>query len=340
MSGYIGSSGVCGEDVTILRTFLNADGGFVSGVALAETIGVSRVSISSRIHNLELAGFKFSAIRNKGYRLEQEPTELHDSLLEAYLINNHVNVSVFSYKEIDSTNSEAERLIADGRDTPFVVFSTRQTAGRGRKGRCWQSQSAQNLYFSFAFRPQLPPSRMTKFTLWMGVALCDLLDETWGIPARIKWPNDLLCNGRKLAGMLTEARIDTDTMRDIIFGLGLNVNSQLTDFPEELRGIATSMRDISGKTFSINALAASVIQCLLKAYDDFIGGAFEAVLKKRWIDYDCLNGKRVKAETATGKLYGIVAGLNEDGSLAIVGEDGVKIALWAGDVSLTTQGVQ
>lgn len=327
------------EQNIILRALLEADGGFVSGSGLAERMGVSRVSVRARMQKLEESGFKLEAIRNKGYRLASEPQSLHADLLDAYLTLKKVYTPVHAFAQIDSTNNEAERLLSAGHEAPFVVFATHQSAGRGRMGRVWVSQSSENLYLSFAFRPQLPPARMTKFTLWMGASLCNMLDEQWHVPAQVKWPNDLLCGGRKLAGMLTEARIDSDTMRDLIFGLGLNVNGDPAAASLELRDIATSMSVILGKNLSINAFAADVITCLLHAYDAFIDGSYENDFKQRWIDYDCLNGQRVKVSGYNGETLATVAGLNDDGSLAIQRDDGSRIAVRAGDVSLTTRGI-
>jgi len=327
------------EDATLIRAFLEAQGDFVSGSMLAERLGISRVSVRSRIQKLEETGFAFEAVRNRGYRLIKEPDHLHPCMLDACLTQSKVTAPVHAYETLDSTNSEAERLLSAGEDAPFVVFATRQEAGRGRMGRRWHSDSKENLYLSLAFRPQLPPARMTKFTLWMGASLCDLLDRCYSVPAQVKWPNDILCNGRKLAGMLTEARIDTDHTRDLIFGLGLNVNSEPETMPEDVRDIAASVRSVTGKTPSINRFAADVIAGLVNAYDLFVSGAYEALFRQRWIDHDCLNGKTVSVQGHAGELRGIVAGLNDDGSLSVVREDGSRVAVRAGDVSITTQGI-
>lgn len=324
------------EDLTILRALLEAGEGFVSGSDLAGRLGVSRVSVRARMQRLEETGFTLEAVRNKGYRLAGQPGLLHAALLEACLIRLGVSVDLHVHEEIDSTNSEAERLLSAGASTPLVVLASRQSAGRGRMGRRWHSEDAENLYLSFAFRPQLPPARMTKFTLWMGASLCDFLDEKHAVHARVKWPNDLLCDGRKLAGMLTEARIDADFTRDLIFGLGLNVNADPTTLPEEVREIATSVRAVSGQPRPINPFAAEVIACLMNAYEQFVDGSFEKFFKQRWIDYDCLNGQQVTVRGHAGELTGTVAGVNDDGSLALIRADGTRMALRAGDVSLGT----
>lgn len=322
------------HELCLLRTFLESKGDFVSGARLAELLGVSRNRVSSWIEGLEAAGFEFEMVRNRGYRLLREPSTLHGALLDASLTVRGGNVPVHLYAEIDSTNTQAERLLSEGVEAPCAVLAHRQTAGRGRLGRLWQSQTALNFYGSLAFRPQLPPGRMTHFTLWMGVSLCHLLDEGWGVPAQIKWPNDLLCGGKKMAGMLTEARIERDLTRDIIFGVGLNVNGSAETFPIEVRGIATSICQVLGKEVSLNALAADVIACLVTAYEAFVDGSYELQFKKYWIDYDCLNGKTIQARTPSGVVTGIVAGLNADGSLALVTEDGTRTAIRAGDVSI------
>src|SRR5690606_18217155 len=134
----------------------------------------------------------------------------------------------------DSTNDEAARQLAAGRTAPFVILARKQTRGRGRLGRAWHSEANGNLYASFAFRPRVPPGRMAVFTLWMGVSICELIANFTHLQPGIKWPNDILFDGRKAGGMLTEARIDSDQIRDLIFGLGLNVNAPAADWPADL----------------------------------------------------------------------------------------------------------
>lgn len=323
------------EDVTILRALLEAEeGAYVSGSGLAEQLGLSRVSVRTRIQQLESEGFAVEAIRHKGYRLLAQPETLHPALLEAEIARKEFHLPVHLLHEVDSTNAEATRLLSTGAEAPFAVLANRQSAGRGRMGRTWFSEAAGNLYLSLALRPQLPPARMGPFTLWMGLKVCQFLDERHDAAVGIKWPNDLLCNGRKLAGMLTEARIDTDFTRELVFGLGLNVNSTPADWPEALSTIATSLREAIGKSFSLNAFAADLLATLVEAYEAFVSGAYAADFKVLWTRYDSLMGKDVTLHSQGSTFEGTACGINDDGSLALQRPDGSRLSVRAGDVTL------
>ncbi len=209
----------------ILRELLAREPNWVSGTSLAAKLGISRVAVWQHMEKLRGAGFTFEAQRARGYRIAARPAALHAALVETQLRVRPRAFSLLVLDEIDSTNDEAARQLSAGRPTPFAVMARRQTRGRGRFGRLWHSGASSNLYASFAFRPRVEPDRMQTFTLWMGVNLCELLVKFASVTPGIKWPNDILFEGRKAGGMLTEARVDSDQIRDLVFGLGLNVNT-------------------------------------------------------------------------------------------------------------------
>jgi BirA family biotin operon repressor/biotin-[acetyl-CoA-carboxylase] ligase len=222
-------------EVTILRELLAADHGYVSGTRLAKSLGISRVAVWMQLQKLTRQGFAFTAVRSRGYRLAKTPAQLHAGLVHAYLSGRPRPPHVICLDSVDSTNSEAERQLAAGCPVPLVILARAQTQGRGRRGRAWHSPPAGNLYSTFVFRPRLEPARMHDFTLWMGLNVCELVANFCKIAPGLKWPNDLLVNDRKAGGMLTEARIDADQIRDLVFGLGLNLNGRAQDLPRELQ---------------------------------------------------------------------------------------------------------
>jgi BirA family biotin operon repressor/biotin-[acetyl-CoA-carboxylase] ligase len=228
-------------EVLIIEALLAAGAGHVSGTALARQLGVSRVAVWQQMEKLRAQGFAFESVRARGYRLSACPAALHPALIAAHLRSHGRSCPLMLLDEVDSTNDEAARQLADGRPAPFAVLARRQTRGRGRLGRAWHSTDNGNLYVSFAFRPRLAPARMQTFTLWMGVNVCELVANFTGATPGLKWPNDLLFDGRKAGGMLTEARMDADQIRDLVFGLGLNVNSPAGAWPRELAGRAISL---------------------------------------------------------------------------------------------------
>jgi BirA family biotin operon repressor/biotin-[acetyl-CoA-carboxylase] ligase len=321
-------------EVTILGELLASDPDFVSGTALARKLGMSRVGIWMHMEKLRAQGFEFEAVRSRGYRIRKQPAEVNPLLVLAYLKARRRSFDLLCLAEVDSTNDEAERQLAGGRGTPFVVLARRQSLGRGRFGRVWHSKDSGNIYASFAFRPQLEPGRMTTFTLWMGANLCDLLVNFCRIQPGIKWPNDLFFGGQKLGGMLTEARIDSDQIRDLVFGLGLNVNGSPASLPREFAGRATSLAACVGRPVDLNRLTAAIIGRVLSAFDQFIDGSYRDTFADLWNRHDLLRGNPVTLLHGNRRITGIAGGIDDEGSLLIRGENGRPQRFPAGEVTL------
>lgn len=322
-------------DGSILRAFLDAEGEAVSGDRLARELGVSRVAIWARLARLRREGFAFSAAPRKGYRLTAAPRGLHPALLDAHLRRRRVTLPCAVLASVDSTNSEAERRLAAGDEAPFAVLALRQTAGRGRLGRRWHSDEVGNLYLSLAFRPFIEPARLSPFTLWMGLALCAHLEAELGVRLGLKWPNDLLApDGRKVAGMLTEARVDADRVRDLVFGLGLNIGSR----PAELKGIAGSLREARDGPLDANAVAAGVISALERAWESFVDGTFRRDFARLHARHDCLRGRKVRVTLRGQPLSGVAEGIDEAGALLLRLPGGRRTAVASGEVTLRREG--
>lgn len=322
-------------DEAIIGALAEARPQHLSGEALAESLGISRVSIKGRIDRLRQSGYHITAVRNRGYCLSGEPETIHPALLGWYVRQERVSAQVQVFEQIDSTNSEAERQLAAGAETPLIIVAHRQSEGRGRLGRSWYSEDTGNLYATFCFRPNLPPGRMQKFTLWMGLSLCAFLNEVYGLPVQSKWPNDLLHNGRKVAGMLTEARMDADYMRELSFGLGLNINSNPAQWPPEVAATATSLREVNnGTPLPINQLGGRLIAALLHAYETFVHNDIDKQLERLWRAHSAIDGKRVTVQGSGLAESGEVIGLEANGALLLRLDSGQLKAYQAGDVSL------
>lgn len=322
-------------DSSILLAFLDAGAQPVSGDRLAKELGVSRVAVWSRLERLRAAGFGFAASTRKGYRLVGVPRELNAALLDAHLRRLKVSPAVDLLSEVDSTNSEAERRLAVGQEAPFAVLARAQTAGRGRLGRRWHSAQAGNLYLSLAFRPFIPPDRLKPFTLWMGLALCTHVERRFALRLGLKWPNDLQTpDGRKVAGMLTEARLDADSVRELVFGVGLNLLGAPKDFPAEIRTVAGSLEHALGRVLDVNQEAALIIQALFKAWEDFEEGIWSRSFRAQWSAHDVLTGKSVRVGLRGKPVAGIVDGIDAEGSLILRTGGGRKTVVSSGEVTL------
>lgn len=323
------------DALTILKALLAEPKAFVSGSILAEQLGVSRPAIHAKLGKLREQGFGFEAIRNKGYRLLKEPEILNADLIRYYIDQKESPIDVLYFPVIDSTNNEAERQLSFGRKAPFAIASSCQTKGRGRLGRQWHSATADNLYLSILFEPNTPPQALQHFTLWAGIHICRTLQNLISTASlKIKWPNDLHCDGRKFAGMLTEAKMDADGLRSITFGIGLNVNSNPTNYPEEIRKTATSLYAINGSELSLNQTVANVIAAIQSAYDTCFLGDRSENLVEAWSPLSSLSGQSVTAIMNGKEVTGIACGIDETGALLLQTADGQTRAIRAGDVSL------
>lgn len=318
----------------ILQTLLASGTDFVTGNRLAELLGVSRVTVWSHMKNLRRDGFAFEAVRNRGYRLRSTPERLSLPYLQCLLAGVCEPDRLLFSPATASTNRDAEQGLADGRLAPFVVLARRQTQGRGRLGRSWHSSDEKNLYASFAFRPEAPPERMRDFTLWIGASICRCLEEETGLAPGLKWPNDIWHAGRKMGGILTEAKVNSDQILELVLGLGLNVNSEPSGWPAPLCREATSLREARGEPVDINRLAAVLTQHVLEAYDTFLRGRYRDPFLALWNRYDILRGREVTGHRGSERIAGTAAGIDEAGHLLLVTPAGATVRLNAGDVTL------
>lgn len=325
-------------DSQILRALINQPDTYVNGQDIAEKLGMSRVGVWKRLQKLSESGLQLEAVRNRGYRISGEPGQPLQSLLNAWLDREHVQMPLHWHNSIGSTNTEAQRLLAEGHATPFAVASGEQTQGRGRMGRRWHSPAGGNLYVSFAFNPSLPPKRMQTITLFFGLRICIFLNQRYGLPVRIKWPNDLLLNGKKICGMLTEARVDADAIRDLIFGMGININCNLSNWPDEVRAMATSLSHELGGLLPFHRITAELTGLIEESYQHFLLNDPAKILQE-WPQYDYLHGQILNFEQNGRKYTGTSKGIDLEGRLRIQDNEGKIQILNAGEVSIGSSNV-
>jgi len=319
----------------VLRMLLSASPFYVSGSMMAQKLKMSRVGVWSRVDKLRKAGLSIDASQNRGYRLVAEPNLLNQPLLEAWLKECRKSCKVFVHDEVDSTNSEAERLLANGEKAPFAVLANTQRKGRGRLGRNWQSPKGGNLYLSMGFRPDVELIKLRSFTLWQGLKIAMLLRSLTGIEGiSVKWPNDLVYDKKKIGGMLTEASIDCERVRSLVFGLGLNVNCPKSRFPASLAKIATSLESASGQTFRIHEIAAKIIKTTLDAYKECVTGGVESALLEKWSEWDALAEQKVQISMGKEKINGKAIGIDLSGGLRVKLRNGRVRIVQAGEVTL------
>ena len=319
-------------DAQILSALRESDA--VSGADLAQRLGISRAAIWARIEDLRKLGFDIEASPHHGYRLSESPDMLLADDLVARLGEDVViGREIIVYRETASTNDIVERLAREGAAEGLVVFAESQSKGRGRLGRRWHSPPGMGLFFSVLLRPKLRPMEATQLTVAAATALVRAIDRTSGVRAEIKWPNDLLVDGRKLAGVLTELSAELDTIKHVTLGIGLDVNQSAADFPPELRSIATSLRIASGQRVMRPDLATAVLQELGKDYARIVRGDFEQVADE-WEARCTTIGRNVVIRVGDREVRGRAESLDHDGALIVRTQHGRQERIIGGDVSL------
>jgi BirA family biotin operon repressor/biotin-[acetyl-CoA-carboxylase] ligase len=229
-----------------------------------------------------------------------------------------------------------EKLARDGVREGVVVFAESQTKGRGRLGRVWMSPTHRGLWFSILLRPELRPQAATQLTIASATALRRAIKSVTGILADIKWPNDLLIGGKKVAGILTEMSAEPDRVRHVILGIGVDVNLEAGEFPAELKKIATSLRIEAGEKISRAELATAILQELEKDYARVIGGKF-ALLADEWEAGCATIGKQVSVQTGAQQVRGRAEALDDDGALLVRTEHGHLERVIGGDVTVKAE---
>jgi len=313
-----------------LRT--NPDG--VSGAELAEKLRVSRAGIWGRIEELRRLGYEIEAGPHFGYRLVGVPDVLHtDDLLARLHKTKIIGRDIRVFEQTTSTNEVIEKLARDGVKEGVVVFAESQTKGRGRLGRKWISPERKGLWFSILLRPNLRPQEATQLTVASATALRRAIQSETGLNPEIKWPNDILIGGKKVAGILTELTAELDKVRHVILGIGVNVNLSASEFPPELRKLATSLKIESGKTISRPELATVILRSLDDDYGRICGGSFAEVANE-WEAHCKTIGRNVTVQIGGRSLRGRAESLSDDGALLLRTEHGHLEHVIGGDVTL------
>jgi BirA family biotin operon repressor/biotin-[acetyl-CoA-carboxylase] ligase len=231
--------------------------------------------------------------------------------------------------ECDSTNDEAAAWARDGAPHGAVVTADHQRRGRGRLGRAWHSPPDENLYLSVVLRPAaMAPMRVPPITLAAGVAVAEAVADL-GIAASLKWPNDLLCGGKKAAGILAEMASAGDRVEHVILGIGVNLNG--TAFPPPLDGIATSLRLSAGRPIAREPFLAALCRRLERACDAFFAGGPAAVLPA-WRRYAAFLGERVSVQMGDERIWGQAVDVDAEGALQFLTDEGRRIRVIAGDL--------
>lgn len=318
------------RDDVLALLWQNADA-YISGEELARRLSLSRTAVWKAIGQLREAGYTIESVPNRGYRLLSESDVLSEEGVRRHLKHRELELQVV--KTITSTNTVLKTLAAEGAPAGLALIAGEQTAGRGRMGRSFYSPPDSGLYLSLLLRPNMSAVEATRLTACAAVAVAETIEELSGRAAQIKWVNDILVDGRKVCGILTEASLDCENgmMRYVIIGLGVNTHVPAGDFPEELRGIAGAAFGAGNIPELRCRLAAGILDRLAAYTEKPDAPAVFAAYKRRSL----VLGKAVNL-LAPGRdpVPAQVLDLMEDYSLLVRLSDGSTQTLNSGEVSV------
>ncbi len=310
-----------GENATIV----------ISGERIAKEIGVSRSTVWRWVQRLRELGVRVKGQTATGYFLEKVPDILTPDLLRKYVKGNLFGKRFYHFFKTDSTNRVAMELAYAGEEEGAVVLAEAQTEGRGRAGRKWHSEQGTGIYLTLLLRPRLSPAQAPLLTMLAGLSLHSAILAQTGLNTELKWPNDILIDGKKLGGILTEMHAEPSQVRFVIVGIGLNVNQE--KFPAELSSIATSLSKETGKVHSRLELLVRLLREFETDYNRFLREGPSYVVGRFAEVSQFADSKRVRVDTGRDTYTGKTAGLSADGLLLVKKDDGETVTVIAGDVS-------
>jgi BirA family transcriptional regulator, biotin operon repressor / biotin---[acetyl-CoA-carboxylase] ligase len=303
----------------------------ISGARIAREVGMSRSTVWRWVEELRKLGVQVKGERRTGYFLEKVPDVLTPDLLRKRMKGNLFGKRVFHFFKTDSTNRVCMELGYAGEPEGTVVMAEAQTAGRGRSGRSWHSERGTGLYFTVLLRPRLAPAQAPLLTMLAGVSAHTAIAAHTGFIPELKWPNDLLLNGKKLGGILTEMHAEPNQVRFVIVGIGINVNQE--KFPLELSSIATSIRRESGRESYRLELLARLLAQFESDYNRFLREGPAFVIDRFESVSSFARGRRVRVDTSVETFTGTTSGLSPEGLLLVARENGSIVTVIAGDVT-------
>lgn len=251
----------------ILRLLKESDD-YISGQQMCDRFHVSRTAVWKAIEQLKKEGYEIEAVRNRGYRLLESPDIMSEAEIRSLMDTEWAGKNIVYFDEIDSTNNRAKELGEKDGVHGTLFVADRQVAGKGRRGRVWESPKGISIYMTILLRPDLIPTKAPMLTLVMAQSVAEGIREVTGMETGIKWPNDIVMNKKKVCGILTEMSTQMDYINYIVIGIGINVQNEA--FPEEIGEVATSLRIESGKKQNRAAIIEAVWEEFEKYYDIYL----------------------------------------------------------------------
>ncbi|WP_373229681.1 biotin--[acetyl-CoA-carboxylase] ligase [Cohnella sp.] len=316
-----------------LLSLLEAEAGeYVSGEEISRKMNVSRTAIWKQVRKLETEGYIIEAVPRLGYRLTGKPSRLSVHELLPKLNTRSFGRNLRLLNTVHSTQDELRGLAEQGAQEGTLVIAEQQTNGRGRMGRSWISPAGKGIWMSLLLRPPVPLPHTPQLTLLAAVALSRAISRIIPIIIGIKWPNDLLVDGKKISGILLESAAEDERLRYVVVGLGVSVNLEPEDYPEELLLKAASLKMVSGSTINRSDLIAAILEEFERLYGLYLDEGF-APIRALWEAHSVTLNQQTQLNTPQGSFVGVPRGLDDMGGLQVELEDGSYRTVYSAEVS-------
>ncbi|MFT8320534.1 MAG: biotin--[acetyl-CoA-carboxylase] ligase [Bacillus sp. (in: firmicutes)] len=315
----------------LLEAFTSRPEEYISGQELADVLGCSRTAIWKHIEELRKDGFTLEAVRKKGYRIINVPEKIIPDEIRFGLKTQSIGRNIHYEETVESTQKIAHKLALEGAAEGTLVVAEEQLGGKGRMDRSWHSPKYKGIWMSLLLRPNISMMQAPQLTLLTAVAVVQGIEEVTGLQPQIKWPNDLLIEGKKVTGILTELQADSDRIQSIIIGIGINVNQQLEDYPEEIQSIATSLYIEKKEKWNRAHIIQAILMQIEKLYSLYLENGFYPI-KLLWESYAVSIGKKVTARTLSRNIDGIALGITDEGVLLLEDENGITHQIYSADI--------
>jgi BirA family biotin operon repressor/biotin-[acetyl-CoA-carboxylase] ligase len=320
----------------LISLLINNDNEFLSGQKLSAELGVSRTAVWKHIEELRKEGYDIVAVARKGYKLLSIPDAITAKEILNNLSTNIFGKDIFFHQVVTSTQKIATEMAMSGAAEGTVIVAEEQTEGRGRLQRKWHTPSGNSVAMSIIIRPRILLNSTPHFTLLVAVSIVKAIKDISTLNPKIKWPNDILINGKKSVGILTELNAEADQINFLIVGIGINVNQSIDDLPEEIQNIATSLAIEAGKKFRRAELIRSILTNLEYFYEKYIKEGFTSI-KDIWEKESCTIGEKIIAKTSLETIEGRAVGITNDGILMLEDKEGNIHNIISGDIFIDTK---
>lgn len=318
-------------DRQILAYFELHPNEYISGEQLSEKLGCSRTAVWKHISALRDQGYSFEAVPRRGYRLTGVPDRYDLAELLSKLHTTRMGRTIKLFDSVESTQTVAHKFASQGAAEGTLVLAEQQTAGRGRMGRSWHSPKGKGVWMSLILRPLVPLQFTPQLTLLVAVALCRAIRQIEPVPVAIKWPNDLLIEGKKVSGILLESSAEDERLKYVIAGIGISVNLRSEDYIGELLEKATSLRITSGAEWSRSELIRTFLEQFEQLYTLYHEEGFEPI-RVAWEALTISLGRPLLARTTKGNVEGVAESIDEMGALLVRQSDGTLTKLYSAEI--------